>query len=147
MMTSKTASLACALLTVALIGIPILVVMAITPRWSLRAIIGVILAALLGALLWSSGSTDDIDAVSLIILIVAIVAAAVVVVVGGMRSAWSWIVAALFYQALVGLREAGYGPVWQARVAGALAIVVASVLVVLIARQTARTQQSSGMFV
>ena len=136
-----------ALLTVALIGIPILVVMAITPRWSLRAIIGVILAALLGALLWSSGSTDDIDAVSLIILIVAIVAAAVVVVVGGMRSAWSWIVAALFYQALVGLREAGYGPVWQARVAGALAIVVASVLVVLIARQTARTQQSSGMFV
>jgi len=74
------------------------------------------------------------------------VVVSIALVVGGTRSAWSWIVAALVVQALAGLREAAYGPVWQARVAGALTLLVASALVALIARQTARTHQSPGIF-
>jgi len=67
---------------------------------------------------------------------------AIALVVGGTRSAWSWIVAALVYQALASLREAAYGPVWQARGAGILRLLVASALVALVARRAARTRQS-----
>ena len=73
---------------------------------------------------------------ALVIATVAVVSIALVV--WGSLSAWSWIVAALAYQGLGGLRNAAYGPVWQARGAGALALLVASALVALIARQTAR---------
>jgi hypothetical protein len=75
---------------------------------------------------------------------VGVAVALVALVVGGARSAWSWIVAALFYQALSALRETAYGPVWQARIAGALSILVASAIIVIVAR---RTSHRPGIFV
>jgi len=135
-----------ALLVVALVGIPILVVAGLTPRWSLRALIAAAIMALLAAVAWAFGSANDIDPVSVTLVIAGVVVVSIALIVGGTRSAWSWIVAALVVQGLAGLREAAYGPVWQARVAGALTLLVASALVALIARQTARTHQSPGIF-
>jgi hypothetical protein len=135
-----------ALMVVALIGIPVLAAAALTPRWSLRAVIAAVIGVLLVAVVWSSGAVDDFDLVSVTLVIAGVVAASVALIIVGTRSAWSWIVAALFYQALSGLREAGYGPVWQARTAGALTILVASALIALIARRAARSSQSPGIF-
>ena len=62
----------------------------------------------------------------------------IALVVWGTLSAWSWIVAALAYQGLGGLSNVAYGPVWQARGAGALTVLVAFALVALIARRATR---------
>ena len=136
-----------ALMMVAIMGIPILVVAALTPRWSLRALIAVVIVALMGAVVWSTGSEHYADPMSITLAIAGVAVALVALVVGGARSAWSWIVAALFYQALSALRETAYGPVWQARIAGALTVLFASVLIAAIARRTARTGQPSGILV
>ena len=56
----------------------------------------------------------------------------------GRVAAWSWIIAALAYQALGGLRDAVYAPERQARVAGALTVFVASGLIVLVVRASQR---------
>ena len=133
---------ASALFAVVLLGIPILVVAGLTPRWGLRALIGAGIAALLTAVAWSFESANDIDPVSVTLGIASAVVVLTALVVGGARSAWSWIVAALFFQALNGLREAAYGPVWQARGAGALTVLVGSALIALIARRAARARQS-----
>ena len=133
-----------AMVMVAVIGIPLLVVAALTSRWSLRALIVVVIVALMGAVAWSTGSENYADPISITLAIAGVVVALVALVVGGARSAWSWIVAALFYQALSALRETAYGPVWQARIAGALSILVASALIAIVAR---RTSHRSGIFV
>ena len=130
-----------ALFVVALVGIPILVVAGLTARWSLRALTAAAIVALLAAVAWSFGSANDIDPVSVTLVIAGVAVVSIALVVGGTRSAWSWIVAALVVQALAGLREAAYGPVWQARGAGALRLLVASALVALIAHRAARTRQ------
>jgi len=128
-----------ALMMVALAGIPLLVVAGLTPRWSLRALLVLAVVAMVGVLAWTSGPASDVDVdpagVAMAIVGLAVVSTALVV--WGSLSAWSWIVAALAYQGLGGLRNAAYGPVWQARGAGALTVIVASVLVTLIARQAA----------
>jgi len=128
-----------ALMMVALAGIPLLVVAGLTPRWSLRALLVLAVVAMVGVLAWTSGPASDVDVdpagVAMAIVGLAVVSTALVV--WGSLSAWSWIVAALAYQGLGGLRNAAYGPVWQARGAGALMVIVASVLVTLIARQAA----------
>ncbi len=51
-------------------------------------------------------------------------------------SAWSWLVAALVFDALGGLRSAAYAPTGQEHVAGALTLLVACALIVLIVRHT-----------
>jgi hypothetical protein len=76
--------------------------------------------------------------------IVGLAVLSITVVAWGSLSAWSWIVAALAYQALSGLRNAAYAPVWQERGAGALIVLVASALIVVIARRAARATQSRG---
>lgn len=127
------------MMMVAVAGIPFLVVGGLTPRWSVRALYAAATLALLGALIRSALPPTAIDPAAGVTLAIATVAVvSVALVVWGSRSAWSWIVAALAYQALVGLRNAAYGPVWQVRVAGALILLVASVLVALIARHAAR---------
>jgi membrane protease YdiL (CAAX protease family) len=135
-----------ALFGVALVGIPVLAVAALTPRWSLRALVAGALLALMAAVAWASGTVNDIDPVSVTLVIMGVAIVAIALVIGGTRSAWSWIVAALFFQALAGLREAAYAPVWQARGAGALTLLVASALVGLIARRAGRTHLRSGIF-
>jgi membrane protease YdiL (CAAX protease family) len=133
-----------AIMMVAVIGIPILVVAALTPRWSVRALVAAVIVGLLGAVVWSAAPENYADPMSITLAIVGVAVALVALVVGGARSAWSWIVAALFYQALSALRETAYGPVWQARIAGALSILVASAIIVIVAR---RTSHRPGIFV
>jgi membrane protease YdiL (CAAX protease family) len=132
-----------ALLLVALIGIPILVVAGLTPRWSLRALIGAAIVTLLGALAWSSAPTSDVDPGRVALVIVSVAVVSISLVVWGRLAAWSWIVAALAYQGLQGLRNAVYGPVWQERGAGALVVLVASALIAIIAHRAARTRQAA----
>ena len=107
--------------------------------------VGTVLA-LVAAVAWASGSINDIDPVSVTLIIMGVVIVAIALGIGGTRSAWSWVVAALFFQVLLGLREAAYGPVWQARGAGALTVLVASALVAVIARGAGRTHLRSGIF-
>jgi len=124
---------------VAVVGIPLLVVAALTPRWSLRALIAGVVMALLAAIAWSLGSANGVGPVWAAILILGVLVALLALVVVGTRSAWSWIVAALTLQALAGLREAAYGPVWQARGAGALTVLVTAALIAVIAHKAARS--------
>ena len=125
------------IIAVATLGIPILVVAALTPRWDLRALMAVGIGALMTAVSWALGPATEVDAVSVTLAIASAVVVLIALVIAGARSAWSWIVAALFFQALSGLREAAYGPVWQARGAGALTVLVASVLIAVIAQRAA----------
>jgi hypothetical protein len=132
-----------ALMTVVLVGIPFLVVAGLTPRWSLRALMAAVIVALIGAMAWSFGPASDVDPLRLALVFVGVAVLSSAVVVWGSVAAWSWIVAALAYQGLGGLRNAAYGYVWQERVAGALIFLVASALIALIARRTARTPPGS----
>jgi hypothetical protein len=136
-----------ALVTVALVGIPLLVVAGLTPRWSLRAVIAAVVVLLLGALAWSFSPNTDVDAARLTLVIASVAVASIALVAWGAVSGWSWIVAALAFQGLQGLRNAVYAPVWQERGAGALTVLVVSALIVVIARRTARTRHSPGIFV
>ena len=126
-----------ALMIVAIVGIPLLVVAGLTPRWSLRALIAAAIVTLLAVVGWSFGSATDVDPVGVTLVVAGVVVVSIALGVGGARSAWSWIVAALVLRALGGLSSAVYGPVWQARGGGALALFVASALVALIARRAA----------
>jgi membrane protease YdiL (CAAX protease family) len=130
------------LFAVAGVGIPILVVAALTPRWGLRALMAASVVGLMTTVSWSMGAETEIDPVSVTLGIVSAVVVVTALVFGGARSAWSWVVAALFFQALHGLREAAYGPVWQARAAGALTLLVASALITIIAQRAAGTRLS-----
>jgi membrane protease YdiL (CAAX protease family) len=132
------------LMMVAVTGIPFLVVAGLTPRWSLRALYAAAILALLGALIRSAAPPTAIDPTAGVLLVIATVSlVGLALVVWGSRSAWSWIVAALAYQGLGGLRNAAYGPVWQSRVSGVLTVLVAAILIALIARQTARKREAA----
>lgn len=126
-----------AIVAVAMIGMPILVVAGLTPRWRWRAAIGAVLVTLGGAMAWGFTPEGDFDAVGLPLAIATFVVMMAAIIVWGRRSAWSWIVAALTYQAFGGLREAVYGPEWQARVAGTLTVLAATALIALIVRRAA----------
>jgi len=131
-----------ALMMVAVAGIPLLVVAGLTPRWSLRALSAAAIVALLGAAAWSSGPASDVDPTKATLVIASVAVVSIALVVWGSLAAWSWIVAALAYQGLGGLRNAAYAAVWQERGAGALKVLVASALIALIARRAARARQS-----
>ncbi len=120
---------------VSVLGIPILVVAGLTPRRGWRALITVVLLTLVAAVTWSFDPAGDVDAAGLALLLAIILVAAVGIRVWGGRSAWSWIVAALTYEALDGLRDAVYGPEWQIRGAGALIVLGASALIAVIVRR------------
>jgi hypothetical protein len=132
---------ATAITAVAMVGIPILVVAGLSPRWSWRALIAVAIVTLAAAIAWSLEPTGDADPARLTLLIASIVVTMVAIAVWGARSAWSWIVAALSYQALDALRDAVYGPESQARGAGALTVLVATALIALIVRRAAPANQ------
>ena len=126
---------ASAITVVLLLGIPILVVLGLTPRRSWRGLIAVAIVTLVAVVMWSLAPTDDVDAARLGLLIASLALAGVAIRAWGARSAWAWFVAALAYQGLGGLRYAAYGPEWQARVAGALTVLAAAALIALIVRR------------
>ena len=108
--------------------------------------IGAVLVALLGVVVWSF-QNQNIDLAATVLTITGIAVASVALVAWGAISAWSWIVAALAYQGMAGLRNAVYAPVWQERGAGALAVLVSCALIAVIARRVGRTSPSPGIFV
>lgn len=132
-----------ALMTVAVLGIPLLVVAGLSQRWSLRALMAASIVVLLGAILWSFGPATDVDPFRATLVIALLAMVSIAFVVWGSVAAWSWIVAALAYQGLGGLRNAVYGYVWQERVAGVLTLLIASGLVAHIARRATRAPQGS----
>jgi hypothetical protein len=132
------------LMLVATTGIPLLVVAGLTPRWSIRALMAAAIVALLGLMTWSAAPAGDVDPAMVALLIASTMIVWIAIAVWGTRSAWSWIVAALSYLGLAGLRNAAYGPVWQERGAGALTLLVASALVALIAWRAARPRATEG---
>jgi hypothetical protein len=130
------------LMMIALVGLPFLVVAGLTRRWSMRALYAAALLTPIAAVVWSAAPESDVDSIWGVILVVGFVALITLAFVAwGSRSAWSWIVAALASYGLGGLREAAYAPVGQARIAGALAFLVASGLIVVIARRTSQASQ------
>jgi hypothetical protein len=130
------------LMMVVLLGIPLLVVALISRRWSLRVLCLLAMVALLGASAWSSGVAGEAEPVRAVLGIAGIAVMSIAIVAWGSLSAWSWIVGALAFQALSGLRNAAYGPVWQARGSALLAALVASALIVVIARRSSRTPRA-----
>jgi hypothetical protein len=128
-----------AVIVVLVLGIPILMLAGLTSRRSWRALFGVAILTLLAAITWSFKPMDEVDPARVALVVVGLVVAIVAIRVWGARAAWSWFVAALAYQALDGLREAVYAPEWQARGAGALTFLVATVLILLIVRRCVRS--------
>jgi hypothetical protein len=126
---------------VVMLGIPILAVAGLTWRRSWRALMAVAILALVVVITWSLESTDDVDPARLALLSASFGVVVVAITVWGARSAWSWFVAALSYQALDGLRDALYGPEWQARGAGALSVLVATGLIAVIVGRTERGER------
>jgi hypothetical protein len=132
------------LMMVAVFAIPLLVVALITRRWSLRVLCLVAMVALLGASAWTSGVAGEADPVRAILGLAGVALMSIAIVAWGSLSAWSWIVGALAFQALNGLRSVAYAPVWQARGAGILAVIVASALITVIARRTGRASRAGA---
>jgi membrane protease YdiL (CAAX protease family) len=123
------------LVSVAIVGIPLLAVAALSRRWSLRALMIALFVALLAVVGLSGSPVTDVRPVGVALAGVGVVIVAIGLIFGGSRSAWSWVVAALFYQALTGLRNAAYAPVWQQRGGGALTILVAGALIAVVAQR------------
>jgi hypothetical protein len=125
-----------AVMTVALIGIPLLVIAGVTQRWALRLLIAAALVALMGVVGWAVD--PEVSPVGAMLVIAIVATVSIGIAIWGALSAWSWIVAALAYQALNGLRGAAYGAAWQDRAAAGLLVLAAGALIALIARRTAR---------
>lgn len=133
-----------AIITVALVGIPILVLAGITQRWALRALIAAIALALVAATAIAFAPPGEADPVRIILAGVRMGAIALALYYWGRLSAWSWLVAAIVFSSLGGLRSAVYAPTGQEQVAGALTLFVASVLIAIIVRhKSARVRTAS----
>jgi hypothetical protein len=117
------------MITVALVGIPLLVVAGLTPSWRLRALYATALLALIGAVAWSFAPAGDPDPLPLTLVVASVAVLTVALAFWATLSAWSWIVAALAFQALGGLRQAVYGAVWQEQGSGALTVLVACAII------------------
>jgi membrane protease YdiL (CAAX protease family) len=123
-----------ALMMAAFVAIPVLVVAGIASSWKVRALIGAGIAALIAVLVANLSPPGESDPARLAGLVVGVVLVALGVRAWGTSSALSWIVAALGFQALNGLRLAVYAPTGQERIAGALAFFMSAGLVAIVAR-------------
>jgi hypothetical protein len=123
-----------AIMTVAVVGIPILVVVGITRRRTLRALIAAVALALVAATAIAFAPPGEADPVRAILVVVRVVVIVLALYFWGALSAWSWVVAALVFSALGGLRSAVYAPTGQEQVAGALTLLAGSILIALIVR-------------
>jgi hypothetical protein len=129
------------MLIVAIVGIPLLTVAALSPRWNMRALMAALILGLVAALGLSGPAGNNIDPVGVALVVAGVIVVVIALLIGGTRSAWSWLVAAFFYQSLTGLRNAAYAPVWQERGAGALVALVAAGLIAIMAQRAARPPQ------
>ena len=127
--------LTAAILNVAYLGISILVVAGITRRLTLRVLIVAIVFGLVAGIAIAAAPADQTDPLEAALLVLRILGIAAALFYWGRRSAWSWIVAALVFEALNGLRLAVYAPTGQEQLSGALTILAAWALVWLMVRQ------------
>jgi hypothetical protein len=125
-----------AVMMVAFVSIPLLVVVGITRRWQLRALIAAVALGLLAAMTFAFAPAGETDPVRVALMALRMLVIGAALYFWGRYSAWSWLVAALVFDALGGLRSAAYAPTGQEQVAGALTLIVASTLVALITRHT-----------
>ncbi len=133
------------LMTVALVAIPILVVAGITPRWRLRALMALVMTGLAAAASVATAAPGDSDPARAIALVVGVALIVLALRAWGALSAWSWIVAALTFQALGGLRLAAYAPTTPERIAGMLTMLLTSVFIALAARRRpARSEDTAS---
>ena len=127
-----------AVLSVAYLGIAVLVVVGITRRWTLRALIMAIVIGLSIGITIAVAPTGQSDPLDALLLVVRILGIGVALYYWGRRSAWSWVVAALVLEAFNGLHLAVYAPTGQEQLSGAVTILAAWLLVWLIAQQARR---------
>jgi len=125
-----------AIMNVAFVCIPILVVAGITRRWALRALIAAVALGLVASIAIAFAPTSETDPMGVLLLVVRAVVIVFALYSWGTLSGWSWLVAALVFDALGGLRSAAYAPTGQEHVAGVLTLIVACALVALIVRHT-----------
>jgi membrane protease YdiL (CAAX protease family) len=130
------------MMTVAMFGIPLLVVAALSRRWSLRVLMIAGIGTLAGSAVWALAPASDIASWTGALAIVRVALVAVAITVWGSLAAWSWLVAGLSVLGLSGLRLAAYGAVWQERGAGALTLLVAAALILLVTRRASRARPS-----
>jgi hypothetical protein len=127
-----------AMMNVALLGIPMLVVAGLTRRWALRALIATVLIGLFATVVVAAAPAGGTDPWGVALVALRLLVFAVALRAWGTFSAWSWIVAALVFEAFGGLRSAVYAPTGQEHVAGALTLLVACGLMALIVRHARR---------
>jgi len=126
------------MMSVAMFGIPLLVVAALSRRWSLRSLMAAGIMALAGGAVWALAPARDVDLWTAALAIARVAVVSVAVAVWGSLAAWSWLVAALAFLGLSSLRLAAYGVVWQERGAGVLTLLVVAALIVIMTRRVAR---------
>jgi membrane protease YdiL (CAAX protease family) len=132
-----------AMMSVAIVGIPLLVVAGLSQRSSLRVLMAAGMLALVGGAVWALAPAGDVHPWSAALAIVRVAVVAVAIAVWGSLAAWSWLVAALSVRGLTGLRLAVYGAAWQERASGALTLVVAAILIAVIVRRAGRAHSAT----
>jgi hypothetical protein len=132
--------------TVATFGIPLLVVVGLSERWSMRALIAAGMIVLAGGATWALAPGSDVHPWTVVLAIARVAVVMAALAFWGSLAAWSWLVAALAVVGLSSLRLAAYGVVWQERGAGVLTLLIAAALIVLITRRAARARPIAAEF-
>ena len=123
-----------AMMMVAALAIPILVVLAVSRRRPIRLLLAGLMSLLMGVFVFSS-RPEAVSVSRVVGFFVVLVLAVIALRPWGSLSAWSWLVAALIGRGFDGLREAVHALTWQEHVAGVLTAVVVSGLIVWIAKR------------
>ena len=80
------------MMIVALLGIPMLVVAGITPKWTMRALLSAIILALLISAMVALAPANDVDVLRVVALVAMMAVVALAFNAWSTISAWSWIV-------------------------------------------------------
>ncbi|MCG6954446.1 MAG: CPBP family intramembrane metalloprotease [Gemmatimonadetes bacterium] len=122
-------------MTVTILGIPLLAVAGIARRWSLRALAAALLVAPMMVLLWTMAPAAANPAVRAVVpTVVGMVAVVLAVRWWAPYSGWSWVVAAIVDAGLSGLWSATHSVTWVERGSGVLTLATALGLLVLAMR-------------
>ena len=124
------------LMLVSGLGIPILMVIGLAKSWWARALMAATMGALLLAMVTTTAPAADVNVAHIAMLAGTVVLMAIAMRAWASSAALSWIVAALAFQGLGGLRRAVYSPTWQEHAAGLLVLVFAGLLIAVVARWT-----------
>lgn len=119
-------------LSVTVVGIPVLAVAGMTRRWGLRALAAVLVVAPVAAVLWVSAPPASNPVVRAFApVVVGVVAAVLALRWWAAYSGWSWVVAAIVEEGLEGLWGVFHAPTLVERGAGALTVVTTLALLAL----------------